>query len=272
MKCRTCRNEMEIRQTDTGKVAICHHCKVKRRLVKKSENRPAKNPTAQTYSNIPERAVREKAERDVRTNYDNMITAGSGRTAKKRGSDASKQLHSSQMHKKKKKDNRLLTVIITVILLVFLVVGGYFGFRFVKSNFFNSNKKTTTGDGTVKNDINISTDSFSVEYIKHEASKDVNGKPCLLVYYNFTNKQKDITASALTTVRLAAYQNTAECSTAILPESNEEVANGLIAVKNGDSLAICQAYVMTDTSDITLKVSDLLSTDQKHLGEQVITL
>ena len=91
------------------------------------------------------------------------------------------------------------------------------------------------------------TDDYSVEYVKHEVGKDYEGNPCVLVYYNFTNKGEEATSA------------------------NEAVSNYQKDIQKGITLEVCHAFSIKDMSDVTLEVSEVISFDNKK-SEQIIKL
>ena len=283
MKCRTCGNEMEIRQTETGKVAICHQCKVKRKLVKKAEQPKAESTSSQTYSNIPNEDIRRKSEQDVKDNYSQMLSAGTEDTPRSnrpsRTSSGKSRPSGKQKKRRRNRKRQIAKLIIILVIIAVLGVAAFFGFKLLKNRLGgdSSAKQTKTESqdtpkDTATDSLKVSTDAFAVEYLKHEVSTDRDGNPCLLVYYTFTNKQSEIAASALNTVSLTAEQNSTPCQSALVDEESEEITNGVLDIESGQSATICQVFALSDQSDVTLKVSDLLDSDAEVLGEQTITL
>ena len=244
---------MEIAQTDSGKIAICHTCKTKRKLVKKGQTRKKPAAASQTYSNIPEQDIRAKSEREVKQNYQQMLDAGN---------------HSRKSKRKKK--NSVLRYLLLLILLIILGGAAFFGYRYYQNHIAGSGQ--TSDDQTTAGSINVSTSDFSVEYLKHEVSTDQSGKSCLLLYYIYTNNRKDITGNALSDVSMTAAQNESECSETTLYSPPEEVANMTANMEYNESITVCQVFSLTSNSDVTISVADLLASDNSVLGKQVFTL
>ena len=270
MKCRACGNEMEIRQTETGKVAICHTCKVKRRLRKKENEDSA----PQVYSNIPEEEIRAKSEREIRQNYQQMLDAGENDNI---GRKSRKSDYKPRKQRRRKKKNTALKVILVLLLLAVLGVGAYFGYRYYRNNFAGTGQNNqTTGEeqnpATSNNSINVSTSDFSVEYLSHETSTDQSGNPCLLFYYIYTNNRKDISSNALSDVNLTAAQSGGECTESTLASPPEEVSNMTVDVEYNESITVCQVFSLSDTSEVTISVADLLAADGTVLGRQTFPL
>ena len=114
------------------------------------------------------------------------------------------------------------------------------------------------------------TDDYSVEYVKHEVGKDYEGNPCVLVYYNFTNKGEEATSAMIKTY-IQAFQNGIECDTAIVMDENEAVSNYQKDIQKGITLEVCHAFSIKDMSDVKLEVSEVISFDNKK-SEQIIKL
>lgn len=245
MKCRTCGNEMEIRQTETGKVAICHTCKVKRRLKKKTTSTP------QTYSNIPEKEIRKKSEKEVKKNYQEMLSAGSETDTKKK--------------------NPIGKIFLIILILSILGVGCFFGYRYYQETLANKSEKSGTATQPADN-INVSTSSFVIEYVSHELSTDNEGAPCLLLYYTFTNKNSDISSNALSEVMLSVSQGNSPCPETTASTPIDETQNIALDIQPKESITICQIFRLTDTSDVTISASALLNEDGTILGSQTFSL
>lgn len=121
-----------------------------------------------------------------------------------------------------------------------------------------------------KDGLSFECDTFKVDYIKHEVSKDYEGKPCLLYYFTFTNKGEEAT-SALVTSYLQFFQNGIELETAITDTASDEINNYMKDIKTGVSLDCCVAISLTDESDVEVEASELISFDNSK-ATQVITL
>lgn len=118
--------------------------------------------------------------------------------------------------------------------------------------------------------FSFETDDYSVEYVKHEVGKDYEGNPCVLVYYNFTNKSEEA-ASAMIKSYIQAFQNGIECDTAIVMDKNESISNYQKDIQKDITLEVCHAFSIKDMSDVKLEVSEVISFDNKK-SEQIIKL
>lgn len=127
-------------------------------------------------------------------------------------------------------------------------------------------EETTADDGI----IDFEADSFKVTYTRHETGTDYEGNPCLLYYYNFTNNGEEAT-SAMAASYIQCFQNGVECDVAILMDENEGINNSMKDIQPGTTLEVCNAYVLGDTSEVTLEASDWVSVSGDK-DVQVITL
>lgn len=98
-----------------------------------------------------------------------------------------------------------------------------------------------------------------VTYIKHELSTDYNGDPCVIVYYNFTNKSDKAQSAMASGAYIKAYQNGVECDRAIVSSSvnNTAINNHYKNVMPGITLNVAEAFSISDSSPITLTLEDL---------------
>lgn len=118
--------------------------------------------------------------------------------------------------------------------------------------------------------INFDGEGYNVTYVKHETGTDYEGNPCLYYYYTFTNTG-DENASPMSASYIQCFQNGVQCETAITMESNDSIDNYMLEVQPGGSLEVCEVFSISDTSDVTIEASDLISFDDAK-DTQVITL
>lgn len=118
--------------------------------------------------------------------------------------------------------------------------------------------------------INFDGTGYNVTYVKHETGTDYEENPCLYYYYTFTNTG-DENASPMSASYIQCFQNGVQCETAITMESNDSIDNYMLEVQPGGSLEVCEVFSISDTSDVTIEASDLISFDDAK-DTQVITL
>lgn len=106
--------------------------------------------------------------------------------------------------------------------------------------------------------IDMTNERFTIHYTKHTVVNDFAGSPCLLVYYDYTNNSSEA-SSAMVDVNLQAYQNGKALSAAI-PESNEDAIDMYMSeIDPGKTVNVCQAFSLTDESDVTLQAGEAFS-------------
>lgn len=118
--------------------------------------------------------------------------------------------------------------------------------------------------------INFDGDGYNVTYVKYETGTDYEGNPCLYYYYTFTNNGEE-NASPMSSSYIQCFQNGVQCETAITMDSNDSIDNYMLEVQPGGSLEVCEVFSISDTSDVTIEASDLISFDDAK-DTQVITL
>lgn len=96
----------------------------------------------------------------------------------------------------------------------------------------------------------------TLTYVKHEVTKDYDGNPAIMIYFDYTNKQEEA-SSAQMTFYPQVFQNGVECEMAMSLEDNEALSNTSKDIQKGTTLNIAFIYNLQDTSKpVTLKVSD----------------
>lgn len=129
-----------------------------------------------------------------------------------------------------------------------------------------SSEEVAEDDGV----IDFECDTFKVTYTRHEVSTDWEGNPCLVYYYNFTNKADEAT-NAMVAAYLQCFQNGVECETTFLDSDNAEYMNASKDVQKDITIECCSIFKLSDTSEVTIESSDWTSlSDDKDV--QKITL
>ena len=102
-------------------------------------------------------------------------------------------------------------------------------------------------------------DDCHVTYTKHELSTDYEGNPCVIVYYNFTNKSDKAQSAMASGAYIEAYQNGIECdrSTISSADNNADINNHYKSIMPGITLNVAESFKISDTSAITLTLTDL---------------
>lgn len=127
----------------------------------------------------------------------------------------------------------------------------------------NDEKESPASDEEVPE---LVTDKFTVRYNKHKIVNDFSKKPCLLVYYDYTNNS-DSPSSAMVDVNLQAYQD-GEARSAAIPEKNNKALDCFMdEVLPGETVTVCQAFTLNGKGDVTIQISESfrISGDMKSM-------
>lgn len=134
----------------------------------------------------------------------------------------------------------------------------------------NQMSDSAASDTTSGTSIDMTNDRFSIRYTQHRTANDLNGSPCLLLYYDYTNNGTTA-SSAMVDVSIQAYQDGVLLNAAI-PETNDEAVDRYMEeIQPGQTVNVCQVFALNGSGDVTLQ-----ATDTFHLGgnnaSQVLTL
>ena len=119
--------------------------------------------------------------------------------------------------------------------------------------------------------IDMETDKFTIHYTQHRVGKDFAGKPCLLVYYDYTNNGST-SSSAMVDVNIQAYQNGNVCSASIPEASDTSVDNFMKEIEPGKTVNVCQVFSLSDESDVTLKASETFTFNDGKTASQILKI
>lgn len=100
-------------------------------------------------------------------------------------------------------------------------------------------------------------------------STDYSDRQALIVDYTFTNNS-DSAISFMVAASAKAFQNGVELSTAL--GTDADPMSLMNDVKPGASIQVQQAYVLSDSSDVTVEVTKLISFKEVMLATQVISV
>ncbi len=119
--------------------------------------------------------------------------------------------------------------------------------------------------------IDMETDKFTIHYTQHRVGKDFAGKPCLLVYYDYTNNGS-ASSSAMVDVNIQAYQNEKVCDASI-PEANDSAVDNFIKeIEPGKTVNVCQVFSLSDESDVTLKANETFTFNDGKTASQILKI
>lgn len=97
-----------------------------------------------------------------------------------------------------------------------------------------------------------------MQYLKYELSEDYEGNPTVILYFNYTNTSGETTNAGFSFLP-KVFQNGVACEDAILFDSPEQVNARFTDIQNGYSIDVAFPYVLTDMSDITLELNEVIS-------------
>ena len=150
-------------------------------------------------------------------------------------------------------------------------------FKSVEDEINNSLNNTDSEDSSASSapeasaddTLNLTTDKFTIKYTKHVITKDFAGNPCIMVYYDYTNNESTA-SSAMVDVSLKAYQHGEACEAAI-PEKNDDAIDHFTAeIQPGQTVNVCQAFTLTDESDVTVQAQEAFSFDEDAVAKQIL--
>lgn len=137
------------------------------------------------------------------------------------------------------------------------------------NNMDNDNSSSSAPEATESDTLNLTTDKFTIKYKKHTITKDFTGTPCIMIYYDYTNHSSSA-SSAMVDVNLKAYQHGEVCDAAI-PENNDDAIDHYTAeIQPEQTVTVCQAFTLTDESDVTVQVQEAFSFDEDATASQIL--
>lgn len=137
------------------------------------------------------------------------------------------------------------------------------------NNMDNDSNSSSAPEATESDTLNLTTDKFTIKYKKHTITKDFAGNPCIMIYYDYTNHSSSA-SSAMVDVNLKAYQHGEVCDAAI-PENNDDAIDHYTAeIQPEQTVTVCQAFTLTDESDVTVQAQEAFSFDEDATASQIL--
>lgn len=113
---------------------------------------------------------------------------------------------------------------------------------------------------------------YDVEIVSAKVATDYQGKPAIIVTYNFTNKS-DANAAFLTSVGANAFQNSVQCAVATTMPDVMDAQPSLAQVQPGGTLKLECAYSLQDTTNpVTVQVGPLVNVTGEINAQMVFTI
>lgn len=137
------------------------------------------------------------------------------------------------------------------------------------NNMDNDSSSSSSPEATESDTLNLTTDKFTIKYKKHTITKDFTGTSCIMIYYDYTNHSSSA-SSAMVDVNLKAYQHGEVCDAAI-PENNDDAIDHYTAeIQPEQTVTVCQAFTLTDESDVTVQAQEAFSFDEDATASQIL--
>ncbi|MDO5336468.1 MAG: DUF5067 domain-containing protein [Eubacteriales bacterium] len=131
------------------------------------------------------------------------------------------------------------------------------------SQISEGSQETSVPQASAEDRIDLIAKTFTIQYTGHQLSQDMNGNPCLLVYYNYTNLAAD-PSSAMVDVNLRAYQNGQLLEASLSAEDDAALDQYMESSPSGQTVSVCQAFALLDSvSDVTLAASEAYSFNEQ---------
>lgn len=134
----------------------------------------------------------------------------------------------------------------------------------------NQMSDSAASDTATGNSIDMTNGKFSIRYTQHRTTTDLNGNPCLMLYYDYTNNGTT-PSSAMVDVSIQAYQDGVLLSAAI-PEANDEAVDRYMEeIQPGQTVNVCQVFALNGNGDVTLQATDTFNLGGDNTS-QLLTL
>lgn len=157
--------------------------------------------------------------------------------------------------------------------------------RIMSSNFVNvqdeiNNRLVSMKEGTAPEDteipapeadavVDMTADGFSIRYTHYRIAEDFGGSPCIVFYYDYTNSGT-AASSAMVDVRIQALQNGKALEAAVLADNEEAADNFMAEIQPGETVNVCQAFVLEDESDVTILAEEAFRFGDGQIVSQIL--
>ena len=97
-----------------------------------------------------------------------------------------------------------------------------------------------------------------ITYTNYRLTQDYDGNTCLVLYYNFTNKDSEAQSAAWADFYITVFQNGIECDTSFIWDDRDEAMDNYSKdVMQGTTINVAQVYELRDLSDVTIQIEEL---------------
>ena len=133
----------------------------------------------------------------------------------------------------------------------------------------DSEEGSTSTEETETKEAEEPTSDYVVTIDGCTQTTDYQGNPAIIVDFTFTNNSEEATSLAVA-CSLKAFQNGVQLESAI---TTDDLGNGYMAeLKPGVTTNAKLAYELSDQSDVSVEVTELISLDDTILAEQTFSL
>lgn len=168
--------------------------------------------------------------------------------------------------KEKARKEKTVMIISGLILIVIIAVAvnggkklGVKDISSVSSTQTSANSSYSSASASGKAETGV-VGKYTVALKGFTLSKDYQGKPAVVITYNWTNNG-DKAESAAVALHCHVFQNKVECDTAVVMDDKAYNAENIMKdIQPGASLDVQQAYVLQDSANpIDVEISELIS-------------
>lgn len=128
------------------------------------------------------------------------------------------------------------------------------------SNTVTPDGKQVGADGTLVQaplfDFDI--EDSHITYTGYKIKQDYNKNQCLVLYYDFMNKDNEAQSAVLSNYSIKVFQNGIECDYAIIiNDRDDSMENYSKDIMPGTIVNVGRAYKLQDKSDVTIQIKEL---------------
>ena len=164
------------------------------------------------------------------------------------------------------KKHKKFWIIGIAVVLIFAVVAGCTSRKSSNTGTPDTTAKTkqTESAAVAKDESGGKLGDYEVNILDAKKAVDYQGKPALIVSYDFTNNGSSA-AMFVSSVSYQAYQNGVQLSTAVILDGTYDAEPQMKNIQPGAKLKVDAAYVLVDDSPVTVEVTPLFSVNGKKI-------
>lgn len=101
-------------------------------------------------------------------------------------------------------------------------------------------------------------ESDHVKYTGFKIKQDYEGNNCLVLYYDYTNKEDKAKGMWLSDINIQVFQNGIECETAfVLNDRDNSMDNYSKDIMKNVTINVAESYKLYDMNDVTIQIEEL---------------